>query len=301
VSNCSSPKRGTFDPTGFRHDKGAYTVRALDGQTGDLMPASWQIDNYYESSSRYGINERKLLPKKGADYESTLFVDVDGDGENEDLGTVLTFDLRFAHRNNDGIVWLRTVPIPHKLRDKDLRVLARSYMESIAGTNYEVVQFEGRLYQTTQERTYATSMLQSANGRLAGQEAYSVTFDITNVDQFQVSKNKTERRVRLVLVRAPFQVEYKRKDMPVLMIAGYANLAEDFDASQGDFDGFLQRISFRGNAGAQFETPQISENVAEATTAPTAATPSAAPAEPAVPAADGGATSPVTPPAASQN
>ncbi|MBN1654963.1 MAG: hypothetical protein JXA30_14435 [Deltaproteobacteria bacterium] len=216
-----------------------------------ILPNYWQIDNFY-------VDERhRPLPKKGADYEVTVYIDYDLDGDVDDIGEFYTYDLRFTHKRNAGVIWLRTVPISVKLREKELRVMAQSYVESAAATYYETVQLEGELYYTSREESFATAILGQMPGSVADREAYAIKFDVANVQQLRLSPGSRKERVLLVLIRTPYRyykggVSTGNTVLPVLMIAGYSNMIEDFDKWLGDFQQFVSRIVINGKRGAQF-------------------------------------------------
>jgi hypothetical protein len=253
---CSS-QTGTFNAAGFTQTKYNYTVHAIK-KDGSLLPDVWRLDNYHKKD-RGG-----LVPKVGADYEAKCFVDIDGDGKDEYVGKTFIYDLRFTHKKNDGVIWLRTVPMATDLKEKELRILALSYIDAIAATHYEVVQLRGRLYGTNSEKAYATTIVEQTTGTVAKQQAYGVKFDVANVHQLQLSPESRVQRVLMIWIKTPFvmeklryvseyeegQVEYR---LPVFMIAGYSNLVEDFDGSLGDFKEFISRISINGKLGAQFD------------------------------------------------
>lgn len=247
---CGPTSYASFDKRGFRHTEYGYSVMAMfKGQA--ILPNYWQIDNFY-------VDERhRPLPKKGADYEVTVYIDYDLDGDVDDIGEFYTYDLRFTHKRNAGVIWLRTVPISVKLREKELRVMAQSYVESAAATYYETVQLEGELYYTSREESFATAILGQMPGSVADREAYAIKFDVANVQQLRLSPGSRKERVLLVLIRTPYRyykggVSTGNTVLPVLMIAGYSNMIEDFDKWLGDFQQFVSRIVINGKRGAQF-------------------------------------------------
>lgn len=250
LSGCGPTLYAAFSDSGYKHTEYGYSVSALSkGPT--FLPSYWQIDNFYYD------RRHDLVPKKGADYEVEVYVDWDKNGENDDIGEFYTYDLRFTHTRNAGVIWLRTIPISPSLRNKELRVMAQSYVESAAATYYEVVQLGGRLYYSSKEKTYATKIVGRATGTVAGQEAYSVTVDVADVQQLKLSPTSRKERVLLVLIRTPFEFKDRSATgnfaIPVLMIAGYSNLVEDFDEWLSDFQQFVSRIVMNGIRGARFK------------------------------------------------
>jgi hypothetical protein len=199
------------------------------------------------------------VPKTGADYEATRYLDVDGDGESEDIGTVPIFDLRFTHKKTTAVVWLRTRPIEQRLRDKELRVLMSGIVEGISGGGYQVVELNGALYETNKEQRYAAKVVRSTKATLAGKEAFATVVDVSNIDRLKVESTAVEARIMIVLARTGIETtigrRVKKKDFPVVMLAEYAASPSDFDATLPDFEGLLKRVSFGGATGFALEEP----------------------------------------------
>lgn len=261
------PSMGAFTPSGYTHQEYPYTVRYQNQKEQLLMSADWQLDNL---TMQYG----SMKPKRGADYESTLFLDIDDDGKADDLGTFLTYDLRFEHKKTGSTISVRTVPIELNEKDRELRVLADRLVEQISGGGYDVVQLKGELYATNKERRYAAKILKSAPAKVAGKDAYTTTVDVSNVDRLRVDPQSVEMRVQYVLVRTPFEFKprmYQRR-FPVVMVFSYRSTPADFDAQSADFRDLLSRIAIDDASGFTEGEPA----------APPAAAPPTKPREPSV-------------------
>lgn len=243
---------GTFAPQGYRHPQYPYSVKYDDAAAQRLMPEQWQLDNFFDDRGA-------LRPKQGADYESTLYLDTDGNGENDDLGKHQIFDLRFTHRKTAGVIWVRTIPLVLSMRDKELSVLLDGMVESISGGGYRVVQLAGNLYAANKQQVYAAKVVHRSPASLAGLDAYMVTVDVSNVDRLRVDPKSVEARMMLVLARTPFEFEHPgwNTKFPVTLFLGYSNSRSDFRASLRDFAGLLNRLEISGNSG--FELPPREE------------------------------------------
>ncbi len=242
---------GTFAPSGYQHPEYPYLVQYADPQRKLLMSDEWQLDNFYE------VN-RSLTPKKGADYETTLWLDVNGDGKSDEVDTVQAFDLRFTNRKTSAVAWVRTIPIEPSLRDKELRVLMGGIVERISGGGYRLIQLGGSLYATTEDQRYAAKVIRSQKGTLAGRDAYAVVVNVSNVDKLKVDPKSVEARLMIVLCRTGIETRVtlrRKQEFPVLMIAELAAEPSDFDAAISDFAGLLNRISIGGKAGFTLEKP----------------------------------------------
>lgn len=246
------PSVGTFAPNAFRHPEYPLHVRYHDAASQALMPADWELDNFNRFRGR-------LQAKTGAEYETRLYADTDGDGTSDDLGTFKTYDLKFIHRRNAGVIWIRTIPIEQKHRERELRVMADGIVESFAGGGYDLVEIEGSLRRTTTDRRYAAKLLSRGDGSLAGRDAHAITVDIANLDQRRVDPESVEARMMLVLVRSGFEFKlpgsFGKRTLPVLLLAAYVNSPADFDASLTEFHGLLDRVVIHGSAGFRIALP----------------------------------------------
>jgi hypothetical protein len=293
-----TPKSG-FDERGFL--QGEYKYR-INGDGEQILGDSWLLDNFHKGMSG------KTVPKDGNEYMTIFDFDVDGDGDAEAREEGLLYDLRLKHRKRDAVIWARTFPISKDLADKDLRVLMQSYIDEVAGAGYESVQIHPTR-RIVQETRYAAATVERGPARVAGYDAYSATIDVANIDQIKLTPGKYERRVKLVLVKPPFQYRFhgvtqtkSQKKFPARMLVGYANLPEDFEKDLPDFTKFLERIEIKGKRGFSAQVEETSAKPAPH--APSATTDGGAPAAPSAaadasiaPSGDAEATTPATVPA----
>ena len=233
---CGPKVAAGFDQFGYRNDATPYRVVMTRGQ---LMGSDWLIDNYYTQNG-------KLEPKTGNDYLITYELDVNDDGKSDVKHEAFLYDLRYAHKSHGAHIWLRTFPIPTKLRQMELRVLAQRYVDAVAGSGFEAV----RVDNTTvigATRRFAAKITERGPAKVAGQDAYLMKFDAVNVDQAAVASSSHTDRVACVLIRPPFDygpIRFGATDVhyPALMLAGYSNLPEDFDKDLPAFEDLLGRI-----------------------------------------------------------
>jgi hypothetical protein len=273
LSGGCGPKRGgSVTPQGYQHAKYAYSVGALPG--GTLMSGEWKLDNFY-------LKKEKLIEKDAAEYVISYRLDKNGDGEFETQAKQHLFDLRFENLVHDGVIFLRTFPISTDLGQKKLSVLMHDYIEGIAGGGYEVVQLNSE-EEIVIEKRYAASIDSQGPAELAGLPAYVATLSVANTEQLKVDPNARAQRVQLVLLHTRFVYTHGAKGheatFPVLLLAGYANQPDDFDAGLVDFQNLLNRVVLEGNRGFQY-TP-----AAAAVARPAAPVAAPAPVAPAAPA-----------------
>jgi hypothetical protein len=205
------------------------------------MSQDWKIDNYYEK-------EGKLTVKDSDDYVIEYELDEEGDGEFETKVKEHRYDLKFDHLVHDGSLFVRTIPISTDLRQKKLSVLMDRYVEGIAKAGYEVVQFApGKTIML--ERRYAAAVVDKAPATLAGLDALVVTLDVANLDQVKVDPNARAERVRLVFAHTNFRYQKRSGapdkppvEFPVVLMIGYGNQPDEFEAGLPEFQHFLERI-----------------------------------------------------------
>lgn len=272
ISACAPTAKGVITPDGYSHTEYHYQLAAEP--QGQLMPEGWKIDNYFEKAGR-------LQPKDAPDYAIEYDLDRDGDGEFETRVKELRYDLRFRHSVHDGVVFLRTVPMSADLQSKKLSVLMERYVEGIAGAGYEVVQFyPGKTIVI--EKRYAAAVVDKAPAKIAGLDAYVVTLDVANIDQLQVDANARSERVQLVLAHTNFTYKVTGNqegksvttEFPVVLLVGYGNHPEEFDAGLQDFHDFLGRLVIDQKRGFEVQARESAptqnaeaEGASETTTA----------------------------------
>jgi hypothetical protein len=225
----------------LRHD-GVYQLRVdyrirSDNPAGyGFVSPEWRIDNFAMAS-------RPPRPKNGSDYMSIVSFDHQDDGRVDARERVLRYDLKLVHRRRNAELFVRSVPLGQGRRESELRVLARDYVESVAGAGYVNVQLGAIAVGI--ERRYATRVIEEHPFVVSGFAAWAVTFDVANVDQLQMSDDASFERVRVVLVRTNLGWRSGDHMYPVLLIVGYASHPDDFAQDLDGLDTLLNLIEFR--------------------------------------------------------
>lgn len=241
---------GTLHDDAFRHVTYDYGVM-LARDTGRLMGDDWRLDNFVPAPS--GLGE----PKRTSAYMSRIALDADGDDVHETSLSIPTYDLLFKHRRNDGLIFISTFPISQHDGERELSVMLRDFVESASHA--------GRITHNYQQRTSRTSaqmasrILMSRAVSVDGFPAHEVVFEVANVQQLELTPSARWERGHVVLVRTElvFNAEQFRQRSvaatttrglrggpfyPVLMVIGYSNHPDEYDAHHPDFRGLLHRI-----------------------------------------------------------
>jgi len=278
---CAPSVRDAFMADAFSSGYG-YTVRYERGR--ELLPPTWGLENFRREHG-------ELVHKSQEGYVSTFEFDDNGDGTVDTRFQAYTYALRYEHRKNAGMIWLRNIPISPRLADKDLRILVQTLVNEMAGASYETAQIPDVERAIVVEKRQAATIVEEEPVTVAGQPGYLATIDFANIDQLRLTPDARARRVQIVLLHAPAtedtdpppeyhgeQVHGARpgRRYPVLVAAGYSNLPADFDSGLADFHQLLGRIAIAGKTGFAIPSP-----VQQAPSTPSAPAPQ--PADPPAP------------------
>jgi hypothetical protein len=196
------------------------------------------LDNFFS-------NPNGLYPRKDAGYMTAVHLDRNSDRTPDSALRIVTYDLRFVHGAHPGVIWLRTFPYSYHLHEKPLEELARDYVAYMAATGVEAAIIDDRAPGPPQ---VSVAVKGQASWVVAGHPA-----EVLELEETPVTGGLT-RRTRVVVVRPGFmfQSTNQRRETvlyPVLMVAGYSNSPEHFEAAVADFDGLLKQITVQGIAG----------------------------------------------------
>ena len=306
VSSCRHGQpAGSITGQGYRH--GVYDYGLMPRSDGQLVPNGWQLDNYFTERQRVRKAggspawQQVLTPKDGPDYKTEYQLDLTGSGEFDADEEAYLYDLRFTHSVHAGVIWMMTVPVPVRWQNKDLSVLTREYVDDISGSGFEIVEYKAMRVEG-REKTFASTIVETAAGTVAGREAYAATVDVANLDQLRLNPNHRHRRARVVLIRSGLVYVYthrsKKYTFPVVLFLGYSNRPAEFPHGLPAFEDFVDRVVIAGQSGAalQFQSAVPEPAAVAAPAPPPEATAPAAPAWAAPPAAPAPAPSGVVPP-----
>jgi hypothetical protein len=145
-------------------------------------------------------------------------------------------------------MWVRVVPLGTSFDQTELRVLARMYVDSASGTGTVVTGISretGRVQVVAESNRFATRTIEEAPMPVDGFEAYRVTFEVADVDQLSLVETSRWKQAVVIFVRAGFLWRPGRLSeavFPVILMLGYSNLPEDFDAHLPEFQTFVESI-----------------------------------------------------------
>jgi hypothetical protein len=282
-AGCAVPNAGVISPGKYQSKlyplslTGGSADQASPASAG-LMPPGWRLDNFWGK-------ELPNRPKETESYMTNLEFDWDGDGRFEAQRREFAYLLRFESRLNDGVVWLRGIPVSTDLADMDLSALMTKFSDALSGANYETTRLT-RETRTISEEHYASVITASAPCKWAGLECVTAAIDLANVDQLKLDPAHRSRRLRVVIARTPFHYEpsaVSSNGYPVYLFAGYSNLPANFEAGLPDFLSLLQRVSIAGAGGFEAAaltpaTPSVPASPVSVSAAP--AVPSTTPTAP---------------------
>lgn len=259
---CSPPAPGAITPTGYQSNNYSLSVEN-DPSSSALLPPEWKLDNYYMATARGGSKKAALQPKDGEEYKTSFDFDLDGDGKSDHDEEEYVYELRFTHRNHDGTIFLRTLPLSVDQGAKHLDVLLSNYAEASTGAGYEVVKLNENTSVLVEKR-YAVTVSGRSKAELAGREALVARLDVANLDQLKLDPHARKEQVELVLAHTAYVYEIKNarqespSHFPVLLLVGYANQPEHFEEGLKDFRNFLGRLKLGQSAGFKvFQEAQL--------------------------------------------
>jgi hypothetical protein len=240
---CHPATGGSLTAAGYQHDTYPYKVVISGGNIGD----GWDLDNYRLNG------DGNFVPKGGDIYETTYLIDANGDGNVDAQQKAATYDLRFHNAKHDAVIWLRTIPLSPSLKDKGLGEVALKYIGEIAGSGPESVQLAAPPNQAFSGKHYEAKVADRADITLGGKEGFVTRLNVRS------SPNAKWTGVELVIVRPGFeetvQAGGQSVQIPVVLVAGYANSPDNFTEDEAAFRGFLADIDIGGRRGLTAPKP----------------------------------------------
>jgi hypothetical protein len=300
VAGCGTTKAGAWDATGYKQATYGWMAPYPKGAEALLGPP-WQLDNWTRNDMG------QLEPKDGPKYVARLDDDENGNGviDAGEAHKVPIYDLKFVSGRDNGVLWVQTRPLSPRDVDKDLDVLVGHYADSLAGTGlYEQGTVAGLA--TIRARTFTTFVTDKTETKLGPHPALAAVIELAEVDRLRADPSWRSAKIRLAVAKFDYQealpdevvtvdigggntsttAEKRWKKRTAVVLVGYYNDAEHFDAGLGSFDALVARIRWPHQARTAGAKP---------TAAGPPEPPSSTPAEPSS-ATPPPAAEPVTPP-----
>ncbi len=200
------------------------------------MGPKWKLDNYQVDQQG-----RPTEPKRN---ETTpVVMDLDGDGVFDKAGEHPDPDLRFINLNDDGQVWIRSVPVSSDWAKKDLRILISHWVRSLSGSGQLAVYDQSSGVAVSESRTFSSRITNEASGMVSGYEAQFARVDLSNLEQLKLDPKHRTAVFEIALVRTDYVWSaHQKAAFPVYLLIGYRNHPDYFDGGLDDFHELLQRV-----------------------------------------------------------
>lgn len=230
-----------FDDVGFARNvklnnrDAEYRVRYAAG-TKEIISQSWRINNFKQP-----ITEMPPRLKENAEYE--LWLDLSGDGNTTSIGDYPLYDLELIHKEHDGRIYLRTIPLGYGQSTKALDVLMDRYIGSLAASGS--VTTLGALVRAAVGPRYVAEIVASGKTQLNGLDAFEATVYLADTDVIKLDPAARQQRMRIVMARPKWKVYYGSRMIPVVVVAAYTNRIERFADSEADFKTFLGSLELK--------------------------------------------------------
>ncbi|HJK93657.1 MAG TPA: hypothetical protein RMG45_10705 [Polyangiaceae bacterium LLY-WYZ-15_(1-7)] len=154
-------------------------------------------------------------------------------------------ELRLEHVRDGSVLWVQAVPVPEPLLETAPAVLARSYVDSLAGGRW-AIRLGDRGFVSRGQR-WNTRLVDQLPARVGGAPAHLVMVDVAG-PRLGLAAGARNARAAVAVVRGPsFRTHHsgeRRRGWPVLLVVGYAAAPEGFDPDLQDFGALLDALSF---------------------------------------------------------
>jgi hypothetical protein len=222
---------GAWSADGFSQTTYGWKASYAPGQ-GSLLGDQWRVDNWeLRSDGSYG-------EKAGPGFTSNEHAE----GE---VGAYYLYDLKLAHKGDDGVIWLKTHMLAEADAKKSLEVLVDSYLHAAR----EIDSLHGL-------GLAPRSIVSRAGTRLGANRALAVSLMATPVS----SPGAEPVRIDLILTKFDYLLPDapgtstgagpsigtppSRRTATAFMVVGYSNDATAFDSSRDDLDKLVARLTW---------------------------------------------------------
>lgn len=249
-SGCKTSGPLLLPDGGFRHPEYPLQVGYGTSAPGEVLGPHWQLENFQYKN---GVAKK---PKRSRDYTVEYALDRNDDGKPDLTETWPAVDLRYVHDTTRAVIWLETFPVSSRLAETEPRVLAKGIVDGLSGevTRTAAYARQRGVELRSEGRTVTTFVRQESTCMMGDDEAYSMEFEIADVDQIKLDPERRIRIARLIVIRTGLTWGRPRSTarFPVMMVVGYSARPEDYPTFTPDFEMFLADIGV-GQEGS--ETP----------------------------------------------
>jgi hypothetical protein len=249
LAGCAT-SAGAWDENGFNQKAYGWTAQYPKGQA-ELLDANWRLDNWErtEDGSWAEKTSDKYMVKVGQDE------DRDGKISSGERHTVPLYDLKFTSATDNGVVWVQTRAVLEWDAQKDLDVLIENYADSLAGTGlYE----QGTVFgtATAKARSFTTFVKDKHELKIGPHEGLSAIIEVAESDRLRADPTWRSAKIRLAITKFKYRFEKTPattndsgnsipavyEDRTAVMLIGYFNDAQRFDAGLPVFDAVVSRL-----------------------------------------------------------
>ncbi|MCH2110768.1 MAG: hypothetical protein MK135_15720 [Polyangiaceae bacterium] len=280
-----SSSRPAFSGETFIEEEAHYEVQAT--KTGGFGGDDWRLVNYVESKD---INGNPMLkPKHARGYTTVYSFDENNDGTADFKLERQVYDLEFEHKEHDGWMFLRSIPLSTDDGGRRLDVFLMRYLSALSSEGYRAEQFAGEVEITS--RNHAAQVIKKWVSTWGERPSLTALIEVKNIDQLKMDPDAPGRKLLVTYAFSPrplrqntsaaFGSAANGRKLPLLLFAVYTNWDEHFAESTLDYFDFLDRVKIDGISG--FRMPGTISVLAAAGAGGAPAVEAAPPAQPAEP------------------
>ena len=245
-----------YTPQGFHREDVPYDLFFKNETTLEIIDRDWIISNWE-------VGEGEAAPERrdGPNFLGYTLTDYDGDGTADRLYGYYS-DIELRNRKNEGAIWISAEGLCPRNREKTLSIFIEKYIESLSGEDFGLRRTRWGWIKSD-AKTFAAFLVGSKNLQLAGMDAIVATIGVANVDRLALDPTHRHGFIRVVLIRVPgkfvqlFEGLGKMTDETGLIMIGYFNSPEFFEADLGALDGILGQLRIAGRPVTSGELHEV--------------------------------------------
>jgi hypothetical protein len=260
ATGCT-PTPGVLGPTGFDQRLFGYHVAYTNPRGRSFLGPDWRVDNF-----TWDGPTQEWTPKDGPNYEAIRELDEDDDGKisADEKHKEPIYDLRLTHVHDHGVLWIKAHPLTVRDSQRDLDVEIADYADSLAGRG---AFYQGSVFslEHVKTREYTTFVTDKSAAAVAGLSGTIATVEVAESSRLQLDPAYRSAKIRVCMAKITYIVpksngpQPPRSHWPVvscekdnmrwceravgLLVIGYVNEADRFEAHLADYNTFLSEIT----------------------------------------------------------